>query len=111
MQRRTRKERFARSLRAVGDWCRQHRHETLYVQWQHLRSAMRGHYGYYGVTGNMRRLKRYSYEVKRLWHFWLGRRSNLRDLSWERYQRILDRYPLLLPQVVHSVYRAARSVS
>jgi hypothetical protein len=54
--RQTRKERLVRSLRAVGDWCRKHRHRTLHDQWQHLRAAMRGHYGYYGITGNLRRL-------------------------------------------------------
>jgi len=107
VQRQTRKERLARSLRQVGEWCRAHRHDTLYAQWQHLRAAMRGHYGYYGITGNYRRLARYYGVVQRLWHKWLDRRSNQRDLTWERFQRILARYPLPRPQVVHTVYRVA----
>jgi RNA-directed DNA polymerase len=111
VQRQTRKERLVRSLRAIGDWCREHRHQTLHAQWQHLRAAMRGHYGYYGITGNAHRLHAYYEAVKRLWHKWLARRSNRRDLSWERFQRLLDRYPLPLPQVLHSVYRAVSCVS
>lgn len=111
VQRQTRKERLVRSLRAIGDWCREHRHQPLHAQWQHLRAAMRGHYGYYGITGNGRRLHDYYEAAKRLWHKWLDRRSNRRDLSWERFQRLLDRYPLPLPQVVHSVHRAASCVS
>jgi group II intron reverse transcriptase/maturase len=111
VQRQTRKERLVRSLRAIGDWCREHRHQPLHAQWQHLRAAMRGHYGYYGITGNGRRLRDYYEAAKRLWHKWLDRRSNRRDLSWERFQRLLDRYPLPLPQVVHSVHRAASCVS
>lgn len=107
VQRQTRKERLVRSLRAIGDWCRKHRHAALYEQWQHLRAALRGHYGYYGITGNGRRLDRYCEAVKRLWRKWLGRRSNRRDLSWERFLRILQRYPLPPPRVVHSVYGAA----
>jgi group II intron reverse transcriptase/maturase len=110
VQRQTRKERLVRSLRAVSDWCRRHRHEALYVQWQHLRAAVRGHCGYYGITGNSRRLHRYGEAVKRLWHKWLGRRSNRRDLDWPRYLRLLDRYPLPLPSVVHSVYPVASVV-
>lgn len=107
VQRQTRKERLVRSLRALGAWCRTHRHQSLYVQWQHLRAAMRGHYGYYGITGNLRRLKGYYEAVKRIWHRWLDRRSNRRDLDWLRYTRLLARYPLPLPQVVHSVFRVA----
>ncbi len=110
VQRQTRKERLVRSLRAVGDWCRTQRHQTQHDQWQHLRAALRGHYGYFGLTGNARRLKAYHEAVARIWHKWLDRRSNRRDLDWERYQRILARYPLPLPRVVHSVYGAARSV-
>jgi len=107
VQRQTRKARFSRSLRALGEWCRRHRHDSLYVQWQHLRAAMRGHYEYYGITGNRRRLTGYYEAVKRLWFKWLDRRSNRRDLSWARFLRLLDRYPLPLPRVVHSVYRVA----
>jgi group II intron reverse transcriptase/maturase len=111
VQRQTRKERLVRSLRAVGDWCRRHRHQTLHDQWQHLRAALRGHYGYYGITGNRRRLDRYYEAVRRLWHKWLDRRSNRRNLDWQRYQRILARYPLPPPRVVHSVYGATRPVT
>ncbi len=111
VQRQTRKERFVRSLRVVGDWCRTHRHQTLYDQWQHLRAALRGHYGYYGITGNHRRLNRYYEAVRRLWYKWLKRRSDRRDLDWECYQQILARYPLPLPRVVHSVFGAASAVT
>ena len=110
VQRQTRRERLVRSLRAVSAWCRTHRHQTLYAQWQHLRAAMRGHYGYYGITGNHRRLTGYYEAVKRLWHKWLDRRSNRRDLDWLRFTRILARYPLPPPQVVHSVFRVAGAV-
>jgi group II intron reverse transcriptase/maturase len=111
VQRQTRKERLGRSLRAVSDWCRVHRHQSLTEQWQHLQAAMRGHYAYYGITGNLRRLQRYYEAVRRLWLKWLRRRSNRRALTWERFAQILERYPLPPPRVVHSVYGAARSVT
>jgi hypothetical protein len=72
---------------------------------------MRGHYGHYGITGNARRLDPYCEAAKRFWHKWLGPRSNRRDLSWARFLRILQRYPLPPPRVVHSVYRAVHAVS
>jgi group II intron reverse transcriptase/maturase len=111
VQRQTRKDRLVRSLRAVSDWCRVHRHQSLHEQWQHLQAALRGHYAYYGITGNLRRLQRCYEAVRRLWHKWLRRRSDRRDLTWDRYAQILERYPLPLPRVAHSVYGAARSVT
>ena len=53
----TAKSRFARALAAVSDWCRQHRHWPIRDQHRHLSSMMRGHFAYYGVGGNIRRLR------------------------------------------------------
>jgi len=46
-----------RAVAAVSDWCRQHRHEPIRDQHRHLSSMMRGHFAYYGVGGNIRRLR------------------------------------------------------
>lgn len=32
-------------------WCRKHRHLEMKAQWQTLRAKLRGHYGYFGITG------------------------------------------------------------
>ena len=68
-----------------------------------LSQKLRGHYSYYGVTGNSRALENLYDRVKRIWHKWLGRRSN-RPLYWDRMQAILKAFPLSRPRVVHSVY-------
>ena len=62
---------------------------------------VRGHYAYYGITGNGEALKRFRYYVKRIWHKWLGRR-NQRRMSWERFSRLEKRYPLPLPTTRHA---------
>jgi hypothetical protein len=53
----TAKGRFARAVAAVSDWCWKHRHGSLRDQYRHLSSMMRGHFAYYGVGGNSRRLR------------------------------------------------------
>ena len=58
-----------------------------------LSQKLRGHYSYYGVTGNGRALENLYDEVKRIWHKWLGRRSN-RPLNWDRMLAILKAFPL-----------------
>jgi hypothetical protein len=52
----TAKNRYVRALAAVTDWCRDNRHQTIPDQHAHLIAMMRGHYAYYGITGNFRRL-------------------------------------------------------
>ena len=63
----TAKGRFARAVAAVNDWCRRHRHWSLPDQHRHLSSMMRGHFAYYGVDGNSRRLRWFAHQVVRVW--------------------------------------------
>ncbi len=102
---RTAKGCLSRALKRVNAWCREHRHEELAVQQGGLSLKLRGHYGHYGVTGNLAALKRFAYEVQRRWYKWLRRRSQRVRMTWDRFQRLLQRYPLPRPIVVHSIYR------
>jgi RNA-directed DNA polymerase len=53
----TAKNRYARALAAITAWCRMNRHQSIPDQHAHLTAMMRGHYAYYGITGNYRRLR------------------------------------------------------
>jgi group II intron reverse transcriptase/maturase len=97
----TAKKRYARALAAVTDWCRTNRHKSIRDQHAHLVMKMRGHYAYYGISGNLRRLRRYAYEVERIWHKWLRRRDRRRRLIWDRFRALLKRHPLPTARIVH----------
>ena len=97
----TAKKRYARALAAVGDWCRTHRHLPIPEQHAQLVAKMRGHYAYYGITGNFRRLSWYAHEAARIWQKWLSRRDRQRRLLWGRFEELLKRYPLPPPRIVH----------
>ena len=107
VQRKTAKDRFTRALREVGHWCRAHRHWPVAAQQAALRRKLQGHYAYYGITGNARALARFLHEVRRLWRKWLHRRSWRARMTWVRFVRLTERYPLPPARVVHSVYRRA----
>jgi len=72
------------------------------VGWQHqaLRRKIRGHYAYYGITGNSGSLNSFYWEVRRTWREWLSRRSRKAFIPWSHYVRLLSRFPLPAP-VVH----------
>lgn len=105
----TAKSRFARSLRAVNAWCKRHRHRPLAEQHARLSRMMRGHYAYYGITGNSRRLKWFRQRVEHVWFKWLARRSGKRPLRWDRFADILQRYPLPASRIVHHHVVASES--
>lgn len=103
VMRKTASDRFTRSVRQIGQWCRRHRH--LPVAWQHaqLTLKVRGHYVYYGVTGNIRSLNRFHDRVRRIWRYWLNRRTRGRRMPWARFQTgILHYFPLPKPRIYHS---------
>jgi group II intron reverse transcriptase/maturase len=102
---RTAASRQRRALSTLAAWCRGWRHEPIPQQHYTLSQKMRGHYAYYGVTGNYRSLNRFYYAVRRIWRTWLSRRSWKSPLTWSRFERLLERFPLPPPRVVHSVYR------
>ena len=102
-------DRFSRAVRSIDSWCRTNRHLPLGEQQQKLNQKLRGHYTYYGVTGNGTALSRFLHEVERRWRKWLMRRNRERVLNWIPFRQILQRYPLVPVRVVHSVYATQRN--
>ena len=96
----TAKDRLSRTLRRLSEWCRWHRHDSLKTQHLMLVTKLKGHYGYYGITGNFPALAQVFYAVKRIWRKALARRSQQR-LPWTKMARILERFPLPAPRIVH----------
>lgn len=106
IKRKTEKSKLNRSLRVIAEWCKRNRHLKLREQADQLRMKLRGHYNYYGITGNYSSLAKFRHEVVKTWQKWLNRRSNKRDMCWERFSRLLSYYKLPEARVVHSVYIA-----
>ncbi len=106
---RTAKGRMTRAIRKVAEWCRVNRHRKVAEQFKGLVLKLRGHYQYYGITGNWRALHSFYESVRRVWHRWLNRRSQRHSMTWERFERLLQHYVLPEPVIVHSVYRAQRT--
>ena len=107
LKRQTARTRFRRALAKATLWCRMHRHLSIAEQQRSLNLGLRGHYGYYGITGNFLALMRFKDAVQTIWRKWLNRRSQRARMDWVRFHALLKRYPLAPPRVVQSVYRAA----
>jgi group II intron reverse transcriptase/maturase len=107
----TAKGRFARAVAAANDWCRRHRHWSFRDQHRHLSSMMRGHFAYYGVGGNSRRLRWFANQVVRVWRKWLSRRDRQSVVTWTRFNEMLARHPLPPVKILHGYAAASESFS
>jgi hypothetical protein len=59
---------------------------------------LNGHFAYYGITGNIRRLRQYRFQVERILHKWLERRTPGKLFPWDDFRAFLDRQSLTLPR-------------
>ena len=100
-------DRFTRAVRSIDQWCHDNRHLTVAEQQQALNQKLRGHYAYYGVTGNSEAMNRFRQEVENRWRKWLNRRNNVRSMHWEKFCDLLRRHPLAPARAVRSKLRHA----
>jgi group II intron reverse transcriptase/maturase len=98
-------KKFRMKCREMNDWLRKIRnYKRAKEWWPVLQSKLRGHYQYYGISGNMRSLKRFYSLTLRLTLKWLNRRSQRKSFAWQEFEKYLEHYPLPRPKIVHNLY-------
>jgi group II intron reverse transcriptase/maturase len=100
----TRRASLRRAKQAVYDWCRRHRHQPVEAQHAALSRRLRGHFNYFGVSGNFGSLQRLVEATKRAWYKWLCRRSQRKRLNWERFTDLLRQRPLPHPRITVRIW-------
>jgi group II intron reverse transcriptase/maturase len=88
LRRVTMRKRLRRKLQEVKAELSHRLHVRKAVVGAWLHAVVRGHYGYYGVPGNIQALQQFRDEVTRLWKRALGRRSQKGRVTWPRMQRL-----------------------
>jgi hypothetical protein len=96
---RTEKSRLRRALMRLQDQMRRMRHLSIREQTDCLNQMLRGHYGYYGIAGNIRALQRVHRAVERYWRIMLSSRSWKGQVLWQHFQQIKERFPLVRPKL------------
>jgi group II intron reverse transcriptase/maturase len=103
--RKTSRKKFRMKCKQMNDWLRKIRNFKKSKEWWPvLQVKLRGHYQYYGVSGNMRSLQSFYSLTLRMTLKWLNRRSQRKSFNWERFREYLKHYPLPRPRIVHNLY-------
>ena len=101
----TNRAKFRKKCKEMNAWLKAVRNAVKTKEWWPILEAkLRGHYQYYGVSGNMPALRQYYAMTLRLALKWLNRRSQRKVYSWKRFTEYLKHYPLPTPRITHNLY-------
>jgi len=105
VDRKTSRKKFRKKCQEMNTWLKAIRNMVKTKKWWPvLRAKLRGHYQYYGVSGNMASLNRYYAITRRQVFKWLNRRSQKNSFNWERFNEYLKHYPLPTPRITCNLY-------
>ena len=90
--RQTIRKRLQAKLGEVKAELRRRMHDPIPAVGEWLRSVVGGHIRYYGVPMNGPALALFRFQVGRLWHRALSRRSQNGRVLWDRMRRLIDRW-------------------
>jgi hypothetical protein len=98
--RQTMRKRLQAKLNQVKAELRRRMHESIPELGAWLQAVIRGHIRYYGVPMNTPALWLFRFQVGRLWHRALSRRSQNGRVLWDRMRRLINRW-LPVPRICH----------
>ena len=103
--RKTSRKKFVIKCKEMAQWLKSIRNQATPKEWWNiLKAKLRGHYQYYGVSGNFRDIKAfYVYTIRTLLK-WLNRRSQKRSMTWNGFNKYLEHYPIPEPKICHNFY-------
>jgi len=90
--RQTVRKRLQAKLSEVKAELKRRMHDPVPEVGKWLAAVVRGHVGYFGVPMNSPALHVFRFQVGRLWHRALSRRSQNGRVLWERMRRLIDRW-------------------
>lgn len=104
MKRVTARKKFKAKLRVFKEWLKKSRALPTPELMKIAAAKLRGHIAYYGVTDNSEGIHRFAYEIRRMLFKWLNRRGKRGFMSWEKFQKLLEKFPLPRPKITVNLF-------
>lgn len=103
--RKTSRLKYRQKIKAMNEWLKKVRNLVkLKEWWPALRVKLLGHYRYYGISGNMRELKKFYTQTSKLAYKWINRRSQKKSYTYKQYCSFVKYNPLPKPKIYHLTY-------
>jgi group II intron reverse transcriptase/maturase len=97
-------KRITAKLKLYRQWIKKHRTLSTVEIMKTTARKLRGHYAYYGVTGNSQSIQNFAYEVRMLLYKWLGRRGKRGSMNFDKFNLLLKRFPLPAPRIMVNLW-------
>ena len=110
VKRKTSLKKYKAALLRIKSWIRYNRNTPMKVLVEELKTKLRGHYQYYGITDNASMLSSFLYDTTRLLYKWLNRRSQRASFNWSKFNMFLSKYELPRPKICVNIYDESRSI-
>lgn len=105
VKRKTSKKKLRASLIRCKEWLRQNRNKPVRELIRTFHAKIQGHYNYYGVTDNIKALRKFYYQVRKMLYKWLNRRSQRKSFDWDKYRLFLKKLPIPEPKIRINIYQ------
>jgi len=109
VKRSTNAKKLRASLSKLKDWLKKSRSMPLRELLATLKRKLRGHWNYYGVIGNSKKIGRFAYWARWLVYKWLNRRSQRKSFTVASFDAAWERWQMPKPRVIEEPWpRTAR---
>lgn len=98
-------KRLRAKLKIVNEWARAARNKYgLHEVWDRFCMKLEGHIRYYGVSFNIRSIRRFVHRAIRTLFKWLNRRSQRRSFTWEKFLQFMQEFRPPKIKIWHALF-------
>lgn len=98
-------KRIRSKLKKVNDWAKAVRNKYQLTEiWERFCIKLEGHIRYFGVSFNMRGIKRFVHRSQRILFKWLNRRSQRKSFTWEKFELFVKSKPPIRLKIWHKLW-------
>ena len=91
--------------RAVAkQWIKEHMHKPIGLLIEQLNKKLVGHYRYYGISDNYKRMRSFTEYIKYQLFKHLRRRSQRHRMTYEKFNKILEYNPIVYPKIYFKLW-------
>lgn len=111
VKRKTSRKKLQVKLRQSKEWLKLNRHENVDLVLDRFCRSLNGYYNYYCITDNIPHVSNFNHKIRSILYKWLNRRSQRKSFNWDKFQLLLDKYPLPSPRVKVNIYDLREEIS
>lgn len=100
---RTSSKKLRSAIGRFTEWIQENRSTKLRALMESVRRKFIGHYNYYGLVGNSKRLSEYWFWCLRSLFKWLNRRSQKRSYNWTGFHELIKYFAIPTPRVTENI--------